>query len=127
MILLHFVQISESGKYRISIYTYIYIYIIYIEDKLNINSSFTKPSEAFKDILDGKEPSSSPRDHLVLDIDPVYNQAGIVQGDFKLLVGNPAPYKFDEVYPLISVSYLQPVSYIRCEVISDVRGGERRG
>lgn len=64
-------------------------------------------TEAFKDILDGKEPSSSPRDHLVLDIDPVYNQAGIVQGDFKLLVGNPAPYKFDEVYPLISAESIK--------------------
>lgn len=38
------------------------------------------------------------RDNVVLDIDPIYNQAAIVAGNYKLIVGDPAPIPWNEVY-----------------------------
>ena len=63
-------------------------------------------SETFRQLLSGKprEKVTTPRDHVVLDIDPVFNQSAIIQGNYKLIVGEPAFLEFDQVYPLINVS-----------------------
>ena len=43
---------------------------------------------------------------MVLDIDPVFNQAAIIKGKYKLIVGKAAFMEFDQVYPLIDVSII---------------------
>ena len=62
-------------------------------------------SETFRKLLGGtaRHQVKKPRDHVVLDIDPVFNQAAIVQEKYKLIVGKGAIMSFDQVYPLISV------------------------
>ncbi|KAL5256728.1 hypothetical protein ACHWQZ_G011854 [Mnemiopsis leidyi] len=61
-------------------------------------------SETFRKLLGGtaRHQVKKPRDHVVLDIDPVFNQAAIVQEKYKLIVGKGAIMSFDQVYPLIS-------------------------
>ncbi|XP_063674087.1 arylsulfatase B-like isoform X1 [Bolinopsis microptera] len=64
-------------------------------------------SETFKQLLDETQKAEAPRDHVVLDIDPVFNQAAIIKGKYKLIVGKAAFMDFDQVYPLIDDNSIQ--------------------
>ena len=79
-----------------------------MKDSNRLPISFNLPncSETFKQLLDETQRAEAPRDHVVLDIDPVFNQAAIIKGKYKLIVGKAAFMEFDQVYPLIDVSII---------------------
>lgn len=42
--------------------------------------------------------SSAPRRDVVLELDPVYKQAAYIRGSMKLILGDPAPKPYNDVY-----------------------------